>query len=385
VGNKTVFEDANAWFALTEVFTGVLLDPELKTTYLIIDALDECVSGLPELLQFLAKQSLVSSRVKWLISSRNWPDIEDELEQAGHKTRLSLELNAISVAAAVKCFIEEKVNRIAQRKKYDEPTRSNVLVYLASHADDTFLWVALVCQELETTSKRHALEKLKRFPSGLYPLYRRMMQDLSGSDDSTTCKQILATVALAYRPLMLAELTALVGELECHDLPTIQELVSRCGSFLTLRQGTIYFVHQSAKEFLLEKAFDGIVSNTKEEIHYTIFSRSIGAMSRDLRRDMYDLKEPGFAIEDVRQPLPDPLVSSRYSCIYWIDHLSDSGQLASSIGLINAFLRSKYVYWLEALSLCKEFSQGVTAIAKLLTTLEVSPRHILNCILCANR
>lgn len=228
-GNKSVFEDANAWFALTNVFTQALLDQELHETYLIIDASDECVSGLQKLLKFLVRQSLMSSRVRWLISSRNWPDIEDELGQAGHQTRLSLELNATSVTAAVKCFTEEEITQIAQRKRYDEPTRSNLLLYLISHADDTFLWVALVCQELETTSKRHALEKFKRFPSGRCPLYRRMMQKLSESDDSTTCKQILATAGLAYRPLILAELAALVGELEGHDMQIIQEIISRCG------------------------------------------------------------------------------------------------------------------------------------------------------------
>ncbi|KAI0616476.1 HET-domain-containing protein [Pyrenophora tritici-repentis] len=105
---KGLFEDANAWVALKKIFVDVLQDPRLRTTYLVIDALDECVTDLPKLLDFVAKQSSVSSRVKWIVSSRNWPDIEAQLERAGHKVRLSLELNAESVAASVAVFIQQK-------------------------------------------------------------------------------------------------------------------------------------------------------------------------------------------------------------------------------------------------------------------------------------
>ena len=68
---KSLFEDANAWVALTEIFADVLRDESLSTTYLIIDALDECVTDLPKLLGFIARQSSISSRAKWIVSSRN--------------------------------------------------------------------------------------------------------------------------------------------------------------------------------------------------------------------------------------------------------------------------------------------------------------------------
>lgn len=61
---KTVFEDANAWEALSEIFTNMIQDPTLSTTYLLIDALDECLVDLPKLLRFIARQSTSSPRVK---------------------------------------------------------------------------------------------------------------------------------------------------------------------------------------------------------------------------------------------------------------------------------------------------------------------------------
>jgi hypothetical protein len=141
---RTLFEDANAWVALSEVLTNVLQDQSLKSTYLIIDALDECTVGLPELLDFIIQKSSVSSRVKWLVSSRNWPPIEEQLDKAGSKVRLCLELNAESVSAAVSIYIRHKVSQLAQEKKYDDKTRDAVLDHLSLNANNTFLWVLLL-------------------------------------------------------------------------------------------------------------------------------------------------------------------------------------------------------------------------------------------------
>ena len=53
---KTLFEDANAWVVLSEIFTNILQDPSLNSTYLLIDALDECVADLPKLLDFIVQK-----------------------------------------------------------------------------------------------------------------------------------------------------------------------------------------------------------------------------------------------------------------------------------------------------------------------------------------
>jgi predicted protein tyrosine phosphatase len=375
--SKSVFEDANAWVALEEIFVDVLRDPSLRPTYLVIDALDECVTDLPVLLDFVAKQSSVSSRVKWIVSSRNWPNIEAQLEQAGHKVRLSLELNAESVAAAVVVFIQQKVDQLAQEKRYKAEVRDAVLQHLTTNANDTFLWVALVCQELKRTANRHVLKKLAVFPPGLDDLYKRMMQQMSESDDADTCRCVLASAAVLYRPVTIRELITLVEQLK--DVSSdVREVIDLCGSFLAVREDTVYFVHQSAKDFLFAKASNEVFPNGAEEIHRAIFSTSLAHLSRTLHRDMYSLVAPGSAIENVKPPHPDPLAASRYPCIYWIDHLHDSKPKSwvNSVAdlqmrAVYTFLREKYLYWLEGLSLCKSLGTGVVSITKVWLLLQV--------------
>ncbi|KAH5991557.1 hypothetical protein HBI83_257770 [Parastagonospora nodorum] len=372
---KSLFEDANAWVALSEIFADVLRDASLSTTYLIIDALDECVTDLPKLLAFIAKQSSASSRVKWIVSSRNWPDIEEELERAKHKTRLSLELNAESVAAAVKTFIQQKVCQLAQEKRYTPEVEDAVLQHLTLNANDTFLWVALVCQALKTTPKWNVVEKLYQFPPGLDSLYKRMLQQISELDSARICLQVLAVTAVLYRPVTVAELVVLTKQLAdfTDDLESVQEIISLCRSFLTLRDNTVYFVHQSAKDFLVTKASNKVFLDGAECIHQDIFQKSLTVLQKKLRRDMYNLQAPGYLIGDVEPPVLDPLAISRYPCIYWIDHFCDSKSKAlahnatnqEDVRTIDTFLRQKYLYWLEALSLCRSIAKGVVSMSKL--------------------
>jgi hypothetical protein len=376
-GSKSLFEDANAWVALKEIFVDVLRDPSLRPTYLVIDALDECVTDLPMLLDFVRNQSSVSYRVKWIVSSRNWPDIATQLEQAGHKVSLSLELDAESVAAAVAVFIQQKVDQLAQEKQYKAEVQNAVLQHLTTNANNTFLWVALVCQELERTANRHVLKKLAVFPPGLNDLYKRMMQQMSKSDDADTCRCVLASTAVLHRPVTICELVALLEQLE--DVSSdMREIISLCGSFLTVREDTVYFVHQSAKDFLFKEASHEVFPNGTEEIHRAIFSTSLAHLSRTLHRDMYSLKAPGSAIGKVKLPPADPLVASRYPCVYWIDHLHDSKPKSwanSVVGLqmrvVHNFLKEKYLYWLEGLSLCRSLGTGVVSITKLWLLLQV--------------
>jgi hypothetical protein len=380
---KQLFEDGNAWEALSKTLTAMLNDPSVDGAILIIDALDECKTNRHQLLDLITKPS----RAKWIVSSRNWPDIEEKLDNAKQKVRLRLELNKDSISKAVNTYIGHKVNRLAGLKKYDKETCDAVKDHLTSNADGTFLWVALVCQELADPKvrKRHTLDTLKSFPPGLDPLYKRMVEHISDSKDADRCKEILALASVVYRPITLDELKVLAESLEDLDQDELEEIIGSCGSFLTLREGIIYFVHQSAKDFLLSKASDQILPSGAAHQHHAIFSRSLAAFSQTLGRDVYQLGFPGFPIDQVSPPDPDPLASIRYSCVFWVDHLHDLdfteiNSVLRDNGDIDGFIREKYLYWLESLSLLRSMSEGVKAVHKLEGLVVSCSRHILEVV-----
>jgi len=303
LAGKSLFEDTNAWVSLSDIFTNVLQDPSLKNTYLIIDALDECVTAdLPKLLDFIIKKSTISPRVKWIVSSRNWPTIEKDLDTTMQKVRLCLELNEKSVSAAVATYIQFKVHSLAKRNKYSSDTRDAVQRYLLSNANGTFLWVALVCQGLSKISGWKTQQKLTAFPPGLDALYDRMMDQIRDSEDAELCKCILALVSAVYRPITLDELACFVDMPDgvSDEYEALSEIIGLCGSFLTLREHTISFIHQSAKDFLVKEACIEIYPSGKEYLHHTIFSRSLQVMAKKLKRNVYGLGAPGVSIDQVK-------------------------------------------------------------------------------------
>jgi hypothetical protein len=377
---KILFEDKNAWVALSDMFTNILQDPSLRSTYIIIDALDECIADLPMLLDFVIQKSSLSPRVKWLVSSRNWPTIEEQLEKAENKVKLHLELNTTSVSAAVRIYIRYKVDQLAQDKQYDEETRKTVFDHLTLNVDNTFLWVALVYQNLKEIDPWEVAAALKEFPPGLNTFYGQMIKKIKDSRHASLFKRILASITIVYRPVTLKELISLVDlpQNVSRDLKWLKKIIGLCGSFLTIREDTIYFVHQSAKDYLLEVASDQIFPSGIEETQQEIFRRSLEAMSKILQRNVYKLHALGFPIKEVKERNEDPLAAVGYSCVYWVDHLCELGlnkrskHNSSLQDVVDKFLRTKYIYWLEAMSFLKEIPKAVLSMRRLQQLVDVS-------------
>lgn len=402
---RACFEGANAWVALSKLFTAVLQDAGLKETYLIVDALHECTTDLSKLLDFIHQTSQLLSPLKFIILSRYSAEFYVRLP---HATRLNVKGYKESISVAVGTLIKHKVSELADLNNYDESTRDCVLEYLASNANATFLWVALVCRNLREVPQQNVKDALGAFSPGLDSLYRRAIVQIGQSCDTDLCKQVMASVTTAYRPVTMRELMALVDDATDDQeslQESVQEIIRSCSSFLVVQEDTVYFVHQSAKDFLikesanrkLDKTFNETCTALDEEFykafdklfppgwenatHYNMFARSLQIMSQTLHRDMYDLKEPGYLAEQVRQPDPDPLAASRYACSHWIAHLDNSHPLTSpehaaslqDEGAVHDFLKQKYLCWLEALSIIKDMPRGVESIAKLQTL--VSPTN----------
>ena len=381
LADRKMFEDSSAFYSLSEVFRQMVQDPKLTTAYLAVDALDECEVGLSQLLDLITwTVSAQPTRVKWIVSSRNRYDIEQQLGLDNSHTRLSLELNAHHISHAVDVYVDHKVSQLPSLRNHKE-LQDQVRDQMHQKSDGTFLWVALVFEELLRALRRNVSQVLNRIPKGLTPLYDRMMNQIQQLDYDypQLCLGTLATVTLAYRPLHILEIRSLGGlEEEITDLEDLAIIINMCGSFLTIRDNYIYFIHQSAKDYLTTNASGIIFPAGHGQIDYNMFSWSLDALSKTLRRDIYNLQDPGSMVKDVPDPDPDPLGPIRYSCEFWVDHLCkaddrslDHRKELSDDGAIFAFLREHFLHWLESLSLIHKLPDGVLSIRKLRRKVQV--------------
>ena len=272
----------------------------LKQLSIVIDGLDECVPANVEkfltLLQpYLGcqddqtsihhKSDIFDSRIRWFITSRKEEFVTAYLEYA---LTIDLEENADLVQEAVHQFIDGKVESLAKVKNYNDSLKTFVQCTLKEKAEGTFLWVALVCQELSKPRIRTLNTKtvLSKFPAGLGPLYGRIVEQVLCAEESidedmvTYAKQILHALAIAFRPLTLIELAISAG------LPTdiwlseelICDCLRSCGSLVSVQGDIVRFVHASAKTYVL--SVGDIVPQTESLGHEDVAIRCFDVIFR---------------------------------------------------------------------------------------------------------
>ncbi|VUC24073.1 unnamed protein product [Clonostachys rosea] len=379
IAGKGLFEDSNAFDALVMILDNILQHDTRAERVFIIDALDECSKDLPKLLRFITRQSL-DVRAKWIVSSRDQPDIAERLEIRSRMAILNLELSTTRIAEAVSVYTRHKVTELQEMKGFTDNQRNEIIHYLDSNANETFLWVAMVCERLQSSKSWKILDDLKELPAGLNALYGRMVRYVEDSEDADLLFEVLSLISIAHRPMSLFEMAAILNvpsEIAKSE-KILRELVGYCGSFLTIRDDLVYFIHQSAQDFLLHQAATSVFPDGIQKKHIYIALKSIKVLSGILKRDIYELGEPGISVSDIKTPSNSILVRTRYACTAWVDHLIDAEILGLAVnteafsvtGEVEGFLKTKFLYWIEALSLLGSISNTLRSLTKLLSSIQ---------------
>jgi len=355
-----MFEDRNAQYALTQVLEAMLNDESLEKVYLIIDAINECDHQIFQLLKrIISDDSSARSKIKWLMTSRDPPFF---MERSGIDT--SLELNSEHVSGAVFRFIDHKVNTLAGQKDHDAELQDFTKEFLGGKAEGTFLWVALVCQELTEVDARKVKEILEKIPAGLNEMYTRMLGqvvNLRDPRDAKLCQRILCAVMFTIRPLFLDEIPHFAdlpkGD---HNLRATNDLINHCGSFVVVQQGMVYLVHESAKEFLI--VTKRMTTFDYEDAEENIARRCLDMMSKELKRNICHLKSSGPLEENMASSAVDRFIPHhiQYACQYWVYHFQ-AGYYCDPEPVYH-FFRNHFLHWLEVLGFIKNASRATLVL-----------------------
>ena len=330
---EQLFSSPNSDQSLWRIFQAIVRHPSLQRTYIIIDALDECDSDSIESFLTLADPDLEtqartpieeretnasdnSRKVKWLLTSRNELIIKQFL---ANSRDISLETNHSHVENSVQRFIDVKAKQLQRRKGYDTELKRHVEDQLREKAEGTFLWVAIACRELSKPSvlSMNTRSVLLKLPSGITPLYGRIVDQIlnTGDEELADCaKSILRSMVIALRPLTLTELAiaARLPDEHHHNLPMLGEYVSQCGSMVAVREHTAYFVHLSAKTYILSMTSGTIMSTNLQADHQFLALNCFEYICKRLGRD--SLKTAYLQGTDMHETEPE------YPMLFWPDH-----------------------------------------------------------------
>ncbi len=178
----------------------------------------------------------------------------------------------------------------------------------------------------------------------------------------------------ALEPLSIRSLTTLRGLAfnGNDDADSVVMLLRRLGSLfsnVTLSDNTLPIVplHTSFRDFLINKEKSGDFSIVLRDAHYELAHSCLGLMLRDLRFNICNIESSHLANKDIQglearvaKHLPPALL---YACRFYDDHLEHLGFETGLFGKLRAFLKTKFLFWLEDLSLIGDMRLALPALS----------------------
>ena len=382
--NERFNEDITSWRTLWDIFLEILDCCKSRRVYVIVDALDECQDeGMADFLKLIVRNGFsYPSKIKWLLTSRPLDNADRALLAGSDQMLVSLELNSKHVSEAVKIYIATRAAELDRLKSYGIVLRRKIEAELTAKAEDTFLWVSLVCQRLEDIHRDKALTAIQELPPGLRPFYDRILKQLSKGESAVVegCIRLLKVMLVVYRPLTVEEVSSVTGL--SNEEVAINSLVDRCASFVRKRDANIEFVHQSARDYLGGKDGQYILDSHEYYGHDKIALSCLSYLSQRLKVNLVDLLQPDSNRESMKE-LEDKrrnvlLASVDYAATFWVRHLEGAKRTLliqnalGEQGEVGAFLGAKLLEWLECLSLLDQLPRAIEALKILRDVADVS-------------
>ncbi|KAL8743050.1 MAG: hypothetical protein Q9190_004551 [Brigantiaea leucoxantha] len=361
------FADVDDLYALSLLLYGIIQDEDFRDTLFIIDGIDECVAeGLDSFLSLINTTMRLSPRIKWLASVRSSKSGVVSTS-FGLVTQSHLHVNSGHVEIGKifeNYYIPSKVDELAQHGSFKGKFRAEVTAKLLRSSASNFLWADIACEAIKLDDSWHALHSLDMLapdkkidvhlpcldiPTHIKDLYLCMKRRIEELDeqDRKYCFRVLLAMAIAFRPLTITELEAAV------DLPSQIDLGilvrKRCFAFLESRNGTLYFTHHSAREFIRQDMSDRIT-----HAHSRVVQRCLLSLSRSWNKPARDPQ--GKRREDLAT-FPD------YAAVYWIRHLHDAEGIEQEdvVRLFSDFP----LQWINLLVLKNRLSQACQLLREL--------------------
>ena len=376
------------------------------STVIIIDALDECKDEEPAsaILSVLGQFVSEIPNVKFLVTGRPEPRIREGfcLPLLADATDVFVlhEVEPNQVENDIRLLFRHEFSELVRRRRGPDgwPTEEQ-LDLICKRAGGLFVYAVATIKFIDKrnthppiqldlllqspeNSGREGKVKLKANTT-LDSLYASILQEVFGDDDDpdndSKIRSVLGTMILAANPLSPSSIARLLGFV----VEEVSLLLSSAQSLLILQEDTncpVRPFHKSFPDFVLDadRCTNQRFYLSPPHHHSQLLINCLDLMGRTLEKNMCKLPE-GVANSDVSdlkeraEQYIDPAL--RYACRSWHKHLV--GELATSINpleitsALQRFLESKFLAWLEVLSILGAVRNAVDALQAAADWLEV--------------
>ncbi|TGJ83961.1 hypothetical protein E0Z10_g4814 [Xylaria hypoxylon] len=256
----------NSTRSLWNVLENAAKDTQAGPVIMVLDALDECIeSEFEDLMRNLESQSS-HGKLKYLLTSRPYEQIVSKFQRLIDTfpyVRIPGEEESETISQEVNHVIKYRVEKLAKEKRLSDKVKGRLTERLLGIPHRTYLWVYLVFDYLETErfkmTERGIDSTIETLPKNIYQAYEKI---LNKSKEDPMVRKALSIVLVASRPLRISEMNVALNintatkSIQDLDLEEDEDfklrLTSWCGLFVSIYHGRVYFLHQTAREFLLD-------------------------------------------------------------------------------------------------------------------------------------
>jgi len=367
-----------------------------KQIVVVIDALDECEGkdDMKLILQLLAQaKNLQTIQLRVFVTSR--PEIPILLgfgKMAGetHQDFVLHDIPPLEINHDISVFFQQKLSVVKAEHGLstpwpDEPT----IQLLVERAAGLFIYAATTYRFIQDSADPK--EQLSIILSGEYTsasptenldkIYTKLLQysvigDRPPSKHEAllqSFRQIVGSIVIISDILTIKNLANLL----CLRSGEVKKALDSLRSVLNIPKDEsqpVRIFHPSFRDFLLDKqrCSDRRFWINEKERHNDLFRHCLQLMSKHLRQNICDIREPGVLITEISKDMIQSAIKAdlQYACRYWVYHFQQGNSVEKDSRILQ-FLMQHLLHWLEVLSLVGEVSEGVLMIASLEKILKV--------------
>ncbi|KOS36610.1 hypothetical protein ACN38_g12632 [Penicillium nordicum] len=303
-------------------------------TICIFDALDECremdQGRLIEKLQFFYQQTFsltTDTCLKFLVTSRPYDHIQDKfrvITDSFPQVHIKGEEENDRIHEEIDLVVKLRVKELAEVVQLPPEVHQRVEQQLLQMEHRTYLWLHLAIDDIRTTFKRSlrpAESAITLIPPSVNAAYENILCRVP-VDQMDIVKKILEIIVAARRPLTMREMAVALGIATFSEARTTMEagldpthlqrkLRQLCGLFVFTNNSKIYLIHQTAREFLIQK-------KSSDNLYLTYWSGLIEA-----EHQMADICLRYLLMEDLEDGEVNSNIQAllEYSAVHWADHV----------------------------------------------------------------
>ncbi len=187
-------------------------------------------------------------------------------------------------------------------------------------------------------------------------------------------RSVVGQLITAFEPLSIRSLTTLRRHAsnDNDDADSVVTILRRLGSLFSnvnSPDGTLLIVplHTSFRDFLINEEKSGEFCIVLRDAHYGLAHSCLGLVLRDLRFNFCNIESSYLANKDnqglearVAKHIPPAL---SYACRFYDDHLEQLDFETGLFSKLRALFETKFLFWLEALSLTSNVHLAMPALS----------------------